>query len=79
MANKDSNGHGNWHREVDYEYMKFAEFYRANPLSFWGTYDPDATNKWIKEIEKIFSLLTCTKEQKVLFAAFMLKADAKFW
>ena len=42
MANDNSNwngnDHGNGHREVDYEYMKFAEFQKANSPSFQGTF-----------------------------------------
>ena len=30
-------------------------------------------------MEKIYSVVTCSEEQKVTFAAFMLKSDAEFW
>ena len=73
-SNDDSNGRG----EVDYEYMKFVEFRKANTPSFQGTFDPNTADEWIKEMKKIFSILTCTKEQKVSFAAYMLKANAEF-
>ena len=64
--------------EVDLEYLKFAEFRKANPPSFRGTYNPDRADEWIKAIEKIFTVLACTEEQKVAFATYMLEADAEF-
>ena len=33
--------------EVDLEYLKFAEFQKANPPSFRGAYNPDRTDEWI--------------------------------
>ena len=30
----NGNEHSNGHREVDYEYIKFSEFHKANLLSF---------------------------------------------
>ena len=74
MAQQMANGHGNGD-----EYMRFSDFCKANPPSFRGAYDPDAANEWIKEMEKIFSILICTEEQKVSFVAFMLKVDTMFW
>ena len=74
-GNRSGNKHGNEHGE---EYLKFAEFCKANPPSFRGTYNPDAIDKWVKEVEKIFSILTYTKKQKVSLAAFMLKLDTEF-
>ena len=59
--------------------MRFAEFHKVNLPSIRGTYDPNAADAWIKEMEKIFSILTCTKEQKISFFAFILKVDAEFW
>ena len=78
MANSNGNWNGNGHGEVDYESMKFTELRKANLANFQGTYDPDATNEWMKETGKIFSILICIEEQKVLFATFLLKADVEF-
>ena len=64
--------------EVDLEYLKFTEFRKENLLSFRGTYNPDRADEWIKAIEKIFTVLACTEEQKVAFAIYMLEADAEF-
>ena len=65
--------------EVDHEYLKSTEFRKANLLSFRGAYNPNQADEWIKAIEKIFTVLACTKERKVTFATNMLKADAEFW
>ena len=75
MTNGNSNRNGYGHGD---EYMRFTEFRKVNPPSFKGTYDPDVVDEWIKEMEKIFSIVTCNKEQKVSFAASMLKANAEF-
>ena len=79
MANDNGNRNGNGHGKVDYEYIMFAKFLKANSSSFRGIFDPDIADEWIKEMEKIFSILTCIEEQKGSFAAYMLKADAEFW
>ena len=80
MVNKNGNGNGNKHGNgLRDKFMRFVEFHKANPPSFQGTYDPNVADEWIKEIEKIFSILTCTKEPKVSFVAFMLKTDVEFW
>ena len=46
--------------EVDLEYLKFVGFRKANPPSFRGTLNLDKADKWIKAMEKIFSVLGCT-------------------
>ena len=48
--------------EDDLEYLKFAEFGKANPPSFQGTFNPDKAKEYIKVMEKIFSLLACTEQ-----------------
>ena len=45
---------------VDLEYLKFAEFKKANPPSFRGAFDPDKADEWVKAMEKVFSVLECT-------------------
>ena len=50
------------------EYLKFAEFLKANLLSFRGTFDLDKVEEWIKTMEKVFYVLACTDDQKVAFA-----------
>ena len=64
--------------EVDLEYLKFAEFWKANPPSFRGAFDPNNADERIKAIEKVFSVFAYTDNQKVAFAAYMMEADAEF-
>ena len=49
-------GHGgNPNRaKVDLEYLKFAEFRKANPPSFRGAFSLDEAEEWIKSMEKVF-------------------------
>ena len=64
---------------VDLEYLKFAEFRKANPPSFRGAFNPDKADEWVETMEKVFTVLDCTDRQKVAFTTYMLEADAKFW
>ena len=64
--------------EVDLEYFKFVKFWKANPPCFRGTFNPDKAEEWIKEMEKVFSVLACTDYQKLAFATYILEADVEF-
>ena len=68
------NGH-----KVDLQYLMFAELWKANPPSFKGAFDPNKAKERIKAMEKVFVVLACTDYQKVVFATYMLEADAEFW
>ena len=61
------------------EYLKFAEFRKANPPNFRGVFNPDKADEWVNAMEKVLSILDCTDPQKVAFATYMLEADAVFW
>ena len=63
---------------MDLEYLKFAEFRKANQPSFKGVFDLDKADEWNKAMEKVFSVLDCTDHQKVAFATYMLEADTGF-
>ena len=65
--------------KVDLEYLKFAEFRKANLPSFQGAFDPDKADKCVKVMEKVFSVLDCTDHQKVAFTTYMLEVDREFW
>ena len=64
--------------KLDLEYLKFAEFGKVNPPSFWWAFELDKAEEWIKAMEKVFSVLACNDQQKVAFATYMLEADAEF-
>ena len=76
---KESHGGNPNGLEVDLEYLKFAEFWKANPLSFRGAFNPNKAEEQIKAKEKVFSVLAYTEYHKVAFSTYMLEADAKFW
>ena len=65
--------------EVDLEYLKFVEFWKPNPPTFRGAFDPDKAKEWIKVMEKVFLVLACTNYQKEAFATYMLEANTEFW
>ncbi|XP_023871514.2 uncharacterized protein LOC111984125 [Quercus suber] len=44
-----------------------------------GNLDPIEAETWIMQMEKIFDVVGCIEVQKVSFASFMLKGEAKHW
>src|SRR3954469_14875221 len=54
-------------------------FQRNNPPLFKGTHDPEGAQKWLKEIERIFRVIDCTKNLKVRFGTHMLSEEADDW
>ena len=56
QRNKENSEGYNGGAEVDLEYLKFAEFRKANPPSFRGAYNRDRADEWIKAMKKIFSV-----------------------
>lgn len=42
-------------------------------------YDPKGTQVWIKEIEKIFRVMTYTNEYKVSFITHMITRQVEYW
>ncbi|XP_041020483.1 uncharacterized protein LOC121262135 [Juglans microcarpa x Juglans regia] len=57
----------------------FEQFNRTHPPTFDRRSDFSAAEDWIQDIEEIFSVLECTDQQKVRFAAFKLIGEAKRW
>ncbi|KAK2646729.1 hypothetical protein Ddye_021924 [Dipteronia dyeriana] len=55
------------------------QFRRLHPLSFEGTTNPLDAEEWLRELEKVFTFINCTDDQKVISAVFMLKGDAGHW
>ena len=54
-------------------------FQAMNPPRFNGTLDPDLAEHWVKEIERVFRVMQCTDQEKVLLATFQLEKDARAW
>jgi len=55
------------------------DFLRHKPAEFNGKVSPDATDAWLRKCEKIFKVMNCPDEQKLLFATYLLNDDAEYW
>ncbi|GFZ16750.1 hypothetical protein Acr_26g0000200 [Actinidia rufa] len=55
------------------------QFPQLRPPTFYGTPDPMAAESWLLGIERVFEVLPCTDEQKVVFATFMFEGAALIW
>ncbi|GFY97645.1 hypothetical protein Acr_12g0001860 [Actinidia rufa] len=47
------------------------QFQKLRPPAFYGTPYPMAAESWLLGIERVFEVLPCTDEQKVIFATFL--------
>ena len=56
-----------------------AEFKKLSPPSFEGSTDLLEAEKWLREMEKAFTVLKSIDEEKVLYATYMLQGDAYDW
>lgn len=54
-------------------YKKFKD---CNGTIFIGCVDAKEVEGWLREIEKLFKIMRCTNEEKVLLVEFSLKAKA---
>jgi len=55
------------------------DFLRHQPAEFIGKASPDEADAWLRKCEKIFKVMNCEDEQKLLFAAYLLNGDAEYW
>jgi len=55
------------------------DFLRHKPAEFNGKVSPDEVDAWLCKCEKIFKVMNCPDEQKLLFATYLLNDDAKYW
>lgn len=61
------------------EAQEFFEFRSNNPIQFKGGYDPEEAELWIQELEKIFEVMACPADRRVIYASFMLVGNAECW
>src|SRR3954467_13592735 len=61
------------------EFCAFGDFQRCNPPIFEGMYGPDKAQAWMREMEKIFQVMSCIDVQKVQFGTHMLTKGAEDW
>ncbi|KAI9160100.1 hypothetical protein LWI28_005107 [Acer negundo] len=59
--------------------ITLERFKKLGPLVFKGKTDPIAVEAWLKQIEKVFTAIVCSDEQKVVFASFILEDEADHW
>lgn len=59
------------------EFRGLGKFQRNNSSTFKGRYDLEGAQVWLREIEKIFQVMACTEEHKVLFGTHMLSEEVK--
>ena len=55
------------------------QFPQLKPPTFHGTLDPMAAESWLMGIKRVFEVLPCTEEQKMVFAAFTFEGAALIW
>ncbi|XP_020205583.1 uncharacterized protein LOC109790769 [Cajanus cajan] len=65
--------------EVPDEYKGLSEFRKGNPPQFTGVDRPEVADQWIEEMEKIFMVMQCLEERKLVYAIYMLVGEASFW
>ena len=57
----------------------FFRFHKMNLPIYKGEANPMAAQYWLETMEKIFSFVACSKEEKVIYATHMLQEEADFW
>jgi len=55
------------------------DFLRHKPAEFTGKACPDEADAWLRKYEKIFKVMNCADEQKLMFATYLLNDDAQYW
>ncbi|XP_020233469.1 uncharacterized protein LOC109813653 [Cajanus cajan] len=65
--------------EVPDEYRGLSEFRKGNLPQFVGVDGPEVADQWIEEMEKIFMVMQCPEERKLVYAVYMLVSEASFW
>src|ERR1044072_4711969 len=56
-----------------------VDFRRHDPPKFAGEAEPEKSDLWAQEVEKIFKVLQTPKESKVGFASYLLIGEAEYW
>lgn len=59
------------------ELCGLGKFQQNNLLTFKGIYDTEGAQAWLREIKKIFRVMTCNEVQKVQFGTHMLSEEAE--
>ena len=54
------------------------DFLCHKPAEFTSKASPDEADAWLRKCEKIFKVMNCQDEQKLLFATYLLNDDAEY-
>jgi len=55
------------------------DFLHHKPAEFTGKASLDEAEACLRKCEKIFTMMSCADEQKLLFATYFLNDDAEYW
>src|SRR5947207_13786963 len=66
-------------RQVQPQAASYNDFAETQPPIFAKADDPLEADSWIRLMESKFELITCSEEQKALFAAHQLRGTAASW
>src|SRR5436189_1121388 len=66
-------------RQGQPQLASYSDFVGTHPPIFSKVEDPLEADTWLRLMEAKFELLTCTKEQKTLFATHQLRGSAASW
>ncbi|XP_020225257.1 uncharacterized protein LOC109807143 [Cajanus cajan] len=61
------------------ESRDLVEFRKCNPPQFAGDVDLEVAGRWIRELEKIFTVLGCPLERRLAYVVYMLVGEAEHW
>ena len=59
--------------------LTVEDFLRHKQAEFSGKVSLDEADAWLCKCEKIFKVMNCTDEQKLLFAFYLLNDDTGYW
>ncbi|XP_061339376.1 uncharacterized protein LOC133286051 [Gastrolobium bilobum] len=64
---------------VEAREKRLNAFRKHQPPTFEGGYDPIVAATWLQDLERIFRVMECPDNQRLLYATYMLKGDASDW
>src|SRR6266508_4168892 len=79
LAQNQMNQQQPQHRQAQPQVATYSDFAGTHPPIFAKADDPLEADIWIRLMESKFELITCTEEQKALFAAHQLRGPAASW
>jgi len=55
------------------------DFLKHHLMKFEGKTSPDATDQWLKDMERIFDAKMCSVDNRLAFTVYMLTREAEHW